>query len=511
MKRLSQKPIAVALAVLVLASAPVGWTSWRLYEAAQQRDRERFAMESAKPILNLRSWLVRVRQQTERLAPGTNSSGNVVQDFRRDVQAIPPEQHLADVRSVGLFDATGHLLYATKADTTQTLERISAADLRAALARLTTSAIRFMDDDDTSMLLVTSPHSRGRNAFLLVDWDSFVERTLHTPPFLVEAVLDPKDPMRPPARFLREEPIEECGLRLTLRLTPKPAFWLDSQRNSVWVAAGMGGLVALLLAVLAGFYAAQRSQLARRVQERTAELEAANAQLRRAIEQEKELQAMKTEFISLVTHELRTPLQAIASSADILSRYDDELPSAQRRMQLDAIGTAVRRMSGLSEEVLLFSRLEAGRIKPEPAELDLDHWTRDLVERFPGGAGRLRLEGSTPGAALLDERLIRHALGNLLDNALKYSPAGDPVQLELLREGRDALFVVTDRGPGIPPDDLPKLMDGFHRGANVLHIPGSGLGLVIVRRCIELCGGTVNIGNRTGGGTRAEIRIPAFI
>ena len=112
--------------------------------------------------------------------------------------------------------------------------------------------------------------------------------------------------------------------------------------------------------------------------------------------------------------------------------------------------------------------------------------------------------------ARLDERLLRHALGNLLDNALKYSPVDAPVQVELSRDGQDVRFVVADLGPGIPPEDMPKLMEGFHRGANVLHIPGTGLGLVVVKRCIERCGGTVSIGNRPGGGTRAEIRLPAF-
>ena len=510
MRPLSQRPLAVALTVLLLASAPVGWSAWRLHEAAQQRDRERFEVESAKPATNLRFWLIRLRQQTERLAAFTNSSGSLTHDFRRDLHAVPPEQRLPDIRSIGLLDATGRLLYSTTAHATQALARIPADDLGAARASRVTTGIRFEGDGGTPMLLVVSPEIRGRIVFLLLDWDALLERALRTPPYVVDVQVDPTARLATQGRFVREETVEECGLRVTLRLTPKPVFWRDSQRYAVWIAAGMGALVAALLAVLAGLHAAQRGLLARRVQERTAELETANAQLRRAIEQEKELQAMKTEFISLVTHELRTPLQAIASSADILARYDDDLPPAQRREQHDAIGMAVRRISGLSEEVLLFSRLEAGRIKPEPVELDLDRWTRDLVARFPNGLERLRLAGSAPGPARLDERLIRHALGNLLDNALKYSPADQPVQVELSRDGQDVLFVVADRGPGIPQEDVPKLMEGFHRGANVLHIPGTGLGLVVVKRCIELCGGTVTIGNRPGGGTRAEIRLPAL-
>lgn len=500
----------MALAVLLLASAPVGWSAWRLHEAAQQRDLERFEMESAKPATNLRSWLIRIRQQTERLAAFTNNSGSLAQDFRRGVHAIPPEQRLPEVRSIGLLDTTGRLLFATSALATQALDHIAADDLRAARASHVTTGIRFEANGGKPMLFVVSPEMRGRNVCLLLDWDALLERALRSPPYVVDVQVDPADRLSTQSRLVREETLEECGLRVTLRLTPKPAFWRDSQRNSVWIAAAMGALVAVLLAVLAGLHAAQRGLLARRVQERTAELKAANAQLLRAIEQEKELQAMKTEFISLVTHELRTPLQAIASSSDILARYDGDLPPTQRREQLDAIGTAVRRISGLSEEVLLFSRLEAGRIKPEPVELDLDRWTRDLVNRFPSGLERLRLEGSAPGRARLDERLLRHALGNLLDNALKYSPTDQPVQVELARDGRDALFAVADRGPGIPPDDLPRLMEGFHRGTNVLHIPGTGLGLVVVKRCINLCGGTLKLRNRPGGGTCAEIRIPAF-
>ena len=510
MKPLSQSPLAVALTVLLLSSAPVGWTAWRLHEAAQQRDRERFELESAKPLSNMRSWLIRLRQQTEQISSFTNSSGNPTQDFHRNLHAIPSELRLPDVRSIGLLDATGRLLFATTTRATQALARIAADDLRAARASRVTTSIRFEDTGGARMLFLVSPETRGRIVFLLLDWDALLERALRTPPYVVDVAVDPTDRPARPGRFVREETVEECGLRVTLRLTPKPVFWRDSQRNSVWIAAGMGVLVAALLAVLAGVHTAQRSLLARRVQERTAELETANAQLRRAIEQEKELQAMKTEFISLVTHELRTPLQAIASSADILARYDGDLPPAQRREQLNAIGTAVQRISSLSEEVLLFSRLEAGRIRPEPVELDIDRWTRELLERFPNGPERLHLKGSAPGLARLDERLLRHALGNLLDNALKYSPVDAPVQVELSRDGQDVRFVVADLGPGIPPEDMPKLMEGFHRGANVLHIPGTGLGLVVVKRCIERCGGTVSIGNRPGGGTRAEIRLPAF-
>jgi signal transduction histidine kinase len=117
---------------------------------------------------------------------------------------------------------------------------------------------------------------------------------------------------------------------------------------------------------------------------------------------------------------------------------------------------------------------------------------------------------NVPTAALADERLLRHILSNLIGNAIKYSPAGSPVEFEIRTEGRQAICVVRDRGVGIPPEDQERLFHAFHRGANVRDVPGTGLGLTIVKRCVELHGGTLHLESAPGRGTTVTVSLPLF-
>jgi signal transduction histidine kinase len=109
-----------------------------------------------------------------------------------------------------------------------------------------------------------------------------------------------------------------------------------------------------------------------------------------------------------------------------------------------------------------------------------------------------------------DEALLRHILGNLLSNAVKYSPPGEPVRLEVQRDGEHAVLTVADRGVGIPAADLPKIFQAFQRAGNVGQIAGTGLGLVIVQRCVDLHGGTIDLQSEVGQGTRVTVRLPLF-
>jgi signal transduction histidine kinase len=106
--------------------------------------------------------------------------------------------------------------------------------------------------------------------------------------------------------------------------------------------------------------------------------------------------------------------------------------------------------------------------------------------------------------------LLRHIFTNLLSNAVKYSEPGKAVEFSVDQEGREAVWVVRDRGIGIPAADQPRLFQAFYRGQNVDQRPGSGLGLVIVKRCVELHGGSIHIDSKTGEGTRVTVRLPVF-
>lgn len=240
----------------------------------------------------------------------------------------------------------------------------------------------------------------------------------------------------------------------------------------------------------------------------------AQEQLHAALAREKELGRLKSNFVSMVSHEFRTPLAIIQSSAEILRDYFEALPPADRQAQLESIFKNTRRMADLMEEVLLLGQLDAGRLDFRPVPIDLRALGRRLVDEVQSATGRrcpLRHRAPrAPTEAVADERLLRHILTNLLSNAIKYSAPGSPVDFALTRRGPDAVWTITDRGIGIPEADQPWLFGAFHRGSNVGERQGSGLGLVIVRRCVELHGGRVEFESRLGQGTRFVVLLPVF-
>jgi PAS domain S-box-containing protein len=240
----------------------------------------------------------------------------------------------------------------------------------------------------------------------------------------------------------------------------------------------------------------------------------AEAELLRALAHERELSQLKSNFVSMVSHEFRTPLGIILSSAEILEDYLDQLEPDERQHHLRSIARSTKRMSELMEEVLVLGRLDAGRMEFTPAPLDLQTLSRRLVDEVASATDArcpIRLEAdATSGQAQADEKLLRHILTNLLSNAVKYSEAGEPVDFALRREETDAVWMVRDHGIGVPEQDREWLFSAFHRGSNVGQRPGTGLGLVIVKRCVELHGGRITLDSAPGQGTTVTVRLPVF-
>jgi signal transduction histidine kinase len=171
-------------------------------------------------------------------------------------------------------------------------------------------------------------------------------------------------------------------------------------------------------------------------------------------------------------------------------------------------------MTRLMEEVLLLGRVESGKMQCRPEATDLPAFCRRIVEeQLAATQSRCLIEFAArdlPRRTRADEGLVRHILGNLLSNAVKYSPAGKPVRFTVRRDGPMAVFEIVDQGIGIPEEDQPRLFEAFHRGTNVGEIPGTGLGMVIVKRCADLHGGTVHVASRLGDGTTIIVRLPLF-
>ena len=202
---------------------------------------------------------------------------------------------------------------------------------------------------------------------------------------------------------------------------------------------------------------------------------------------------------------------------ELLDDYGPRLPESERKEIVQQIRSAVTRMNGMVENILLTSTFEAGRMSFEPlprsvpdllvqvaAEMDQAHPQAARIEMRCDGLEEPRL---------LDAKLVRHILVNLLGNALKYSPPDSVVECYVAADDGDdrVVFSVQDRGIGIPPGDLPRLFETFHRGANVGNIQGTGIGLNIVKECVELHQGNIEVESEPGRGTIFHVRLPAPI
>jgi len=240
----------------------------------------------------------------------------------------------------------------------------------------------------------------------------------------------------------------------------------------------------------------------------------AEAELLRTLSREKELGQLRSKFVSMVSHEFRTPLAIIQSSAEILDDYLDQLESAERKDHLRSIRKNTRRMAALMEETLLIGSFEAGKMEFKPTLLELRTFVRRLVDEVLSATERRCpiefLVAEMPANVRADERLLRHIFTNLLTNAVKYSEAGRTVQFEIGCPTTDIVCSIRDQGIGIPEADQEWLFNAFHRGGNVGDRPGTGLGLVIVKRCVDLHGGEIKVDSKLGAGTSVTLKVPAF-
>lgn len=253
--------------------------------------------------------------------------------------------------------------------------------------------------------------------------------------------------------------------------------------------------------------------LERKVKERTAELEAARAELAKALEAEKELGELKTRFVGMVSHEFRTPLAVIMSAVEIMRYFHETITPEKHRELYDDIHGATRDMGALMEEVLELGRMESAGTSFRPVMLNLEALLGKIIDETHSatqGKCRIRLEWESEPDGFADESLLRRIFGNVINNAVKYSPADAEVLVTARREGEDLVCEVRDRGIGIPEKDLPRLFDAFHRCENAGDIPGTGLGLVIVKRCVGMHQGTLDVESREGEGTTFRVRLPVF-
>jgi PAS domain S-box-containing protein len=234
--------------------------------------------------------------------------------------------------------------------------------------------------------------------------------------------------------------------------------------------------------------------------------------LRAALEEERELSELKSRFSSMVSHEFRTPLAIILSSVGLLQRYHSRMPEEKREEHLQQIQTQVGHLVGLLDDVLTLSRAEALGIAITGESVNLTSFCNEIVEEIQQTTQKHQILYTVTGDSrpvIIDTKLLRQAIMNLLSNAVKYSPEGGTVSLNLTYDNESVVIQCEDTGIGIPEADQKRLFEVFHRARNVGNIPGTGLGLPIVKRAIEAHGGTITVDSAVGSGTTFIISIPS--
>jgi two-component system phosphate regulon sensor histidine kinase PhoR len=229
----------------------------------------------------------------------------------------------------------------------------------------------------------------------------------------------------------------------------------------------------------------------------------------------RELDRAKTDFLSTVSHEMRTPLTSISGYAELLAEGEGGPISDEQQRMLAVVERNAERLKSLIEDLLTLSRIESDAFKAEPVTVDMAEVIRAAAAAVAPAAARkkLRLGTDAPAEAVTvqaDAGQIERALLNLLNNAVKFTPEGGSVSVALHRRGADVEITVSDTGIGIPPEDRPMIFSRFYRASNAVDqaIPGTGLGLAIVRTILEQHQGQLEMESALGQGTRFTIRLP---
>lgn len=228
--------------------------------------------------------------------------------------------------------------------------------------------------------------------------------------------------------------------------------------------------------------------------------------------QEKELSELKLQLFSMVSHEFRTPLSLILGSAQLLAESIKHQVEPAKLKNLYRIQSSAKMITQLLSDILTLARADAGKLEYSPEWLEIQTFCLNLVEDFQlFSESKRALKFTQKGScvhAYVDEKLLYSILSNLLSNAIKYSLRDRTVHFTLICEPELVIFQVRDEGIGIPSETLAQLYEPFSRGSNAKEIPGTGLGLAVVKKCLDLHGGAITVNSELGVGTTFTVSIP---
>lgn len=391
---------------------------------------------------------------------------------------------------------------------------LGAAGEAGPLARLLDASTRLVSDE----LLAQSWHDRSVSERIDRELSALERESRATPlPFdSAEAVLLHARIVRERTPLVYELTREIAGADDAARTQATMAAFLRRKQAALQIAdtdASLRFVLALLaLSALAASIILRLRHSADQLQKSGDRLSQAVTSLRVEQEKQRELSALKSRFISMASHEFRTPLSVIMSSSEMLEAYGERWTTHKKHEHFARVHEAAQGMTRMLDAILMIGRRDAGLLQFEPRPVEIVSFCAEVVENVGAatGQGRRVIHRGLSGQERVeaDPTLLRHALENLLSNALKYSAPELPVELIVSRENGELRFDVCDRGIGISEDDQRHLFETFHRGTNVGEVSGTGLGLAIVQGAVVLHGGSVAVESRLGEGTQFTLRIP---
>ena len=240
----------------------------------------------------------------------------------------------------------------------------------------------------------------------------------------------------------------------------------------------------------------------------------AEEEVLKALEKEKDLSELKSRFVSMASHEFRTPLSGILTSVSLIDRHQQAGDPGKAKKHIETIKSSVRNLTTLLNDFLSLDKLEAGKIECRPRSFSIEEFARDLTEEMQSLAKKGQTivhrhsEDADHGTVFLDQELLRNILLNLLSNAVKYSHEGGEIHFETKVEGSKVILSVRDKGIGIPESERGHLFERFFRARNATAIQGTGLGLNIVKRYLDLMKGTIEYTSGENKGATFTVTLP---
>lgn len=236
-------------------------------------------------------------------------------------------------------------------------------------------------------------------------------------------------------------------------------------------------------------------------------------ELLNALEKERDLNLLKSRFVSIASHEFRTPLANILSSINLIERYDSEETRDKKINHLGKIKNNIHYLNGILNEFLTLTRIEEGKFNIKFESIDLIHLVHEITEEFnllkkPEQTIRMRYETNPEYHILTDQNCVRHIINNLIANAVKYSGDTSKIDIKIKDTEEQTEISVADDGIGIPESEQKFIFDIFYRGSNVLNIQGTGLGLNIVKKYLDVLQGSISFNSKENEGTQFTIKLP---